>query len=263
MADLQSRPVFEGFFDTQTKHPLRAGIVDGAIADYVAIATKFGTDAIKDAQTRERYMRHIKEIADQVRQEVDSGNMTVKEGAEYCNQLRDKLFVEYRKYTSAVGVASAESLKLEARGFDYYLNKYAQAEFGKAFSDLSEQQRGKIYYSVIEAAGRSNANVNVRIRKLQVRGKVLLIVTALLATERIIDAKNKVKEVARQGSIIAGGLLGGGIAGFGVSFICGPAEPICAAAVVLIGTNVGGMAAEFANDVYQDELEEFNRWMTK
>ena len=118
-------------------------------------------------------------------------------------------------------------------------------------------------YSVIESAGRSNANVNVRIRKLQVRGKVLLIVTALLATERIIDAKNKVKEVARQGSIIAGGLLGGGIAGVGVSFICSPAETICAAAVVLIGTNLGGMAAEFANDIYQDESEEFNRWMTK
>ncbi|HEX7682018.1 MAG TPA: hypothetical protein VF446_00485 [Trinickia sp.] len=60
-----------------------------------------------------------------------------------------------------------------------------------------------------------------------------------------------------------GGLLVGGIAGVGVSFICGPAEPICAAAVVLIGANLGGMAAEFANDVYQDELEEFNRWMAK
>jgi hypothetical protein len=64
---------------------------------------------------RRQYTAHIKEISDQVRQEVTSGNMTVKEGAEYCSQLRDKLFVEYRKYTSAVGVASAEKLKLQAR----------------------------------------------------------------------------------------------------------------------------------------------------
>lgn len=64
MADIQSQPVFEGSYGTQTKHALPSAIVDAAIADLVAIATKFGTDAIKDAKTRERYMRHIKEIAD-------------------------------------------------------------------------------------------------------------------------------------------------------------------------------------------------------
>lgn len=116
---------------------------------------------------------------------------------------------------------------------------------------------------MIDSAGRPNAKVNVKLRRLQVIGKVMLIVTALLATERIIDARDKVKEAARQGSIIAGGLLGGGIVGFGVSFICGPAEPACAAALVFIGSNLGGMAAQVANDAYQDELEEFNRWMAK
>lgn len=208
-------------------------------------------------------MAHVEEISKTVRSEVDAGRLSVKEGAEYCSQMRDKLFIEYRKYTSTVGVAAAEKLKLNARGFDYYLNKYAESQFGKPFSDLSDQQRGKIYYSVIESAGRPNAKVNVKIRKLQVIGKVMIIVTALLATERIIDARDKVKEAARQGSIIAGGLLGGGIVGFGVSFICGPAEPACAAALVFIGSNLGGMAAQVANDAYQDELEEFNRWMAK
>lgn len=70
MADLQSRPIFEGFYDTQMKHPLRDGIVDGAIADYVAIATKFGTDAIKDGKTRARYMQHIKELTKFVRKSI-------------------------------------------------------------------------------------------------------------------------------------------------------------------------------------------------
>jgi hypothetical protein len=53
----------------------------------------------------------------------------VKEGAEYCNRMRDQLFVEYRKYTSSIGVAEAERLKLTSRGFDYYLDKYAQKQF--------------------------------------------------------------------------------------------------------------------------------------
>ncbi|MFL9987653.1 hypothetical protein [Paraburkholderia sediminicola] len=261
MADTQN--TYSGSYSTQNKHPLTGGLLDAAIADWEAIATKFGTDAIKDSSTRARYMAHIKEISNQVRQEVDSGNMTVQDGAVYCNQLRDKLFIEYRKYTSAVGVAQAEQLKLSSRGFDYYLNKYAQKEFQKNFTDLTEQERGKIYYEVIKSAGRGNDSVNAKIKTLRVRGSVFLLVTAILATGEVIGAKDKVKELARQGSIIAGGMIGGGLAGFGVSFVCGPAEPLCAVALVYIGSNVGGIAGEVANDAYQDELDEFMRWMKK
>jgi len=96
-----------------------------------------------------------------------------------------------------------------------------------------------------------------------VRGSVFLVVTAILVTGEVIGAKNKVKELARQGSIIAGGMIGGGIAGFGVSFVCGPAEPLCALALVYIGSNVGGIAGEVANDAYQEELDEFMRWVKK
>ena len=141
------------------------------------------------------------------------------------------------------------------------MNKYAQAKYQKPFSELSQQERGRVYYSVIESAGRPNAKVNAKVRKLEVRGKVLLLVTALLATERIIHARDRVKEAARQGSIIAGGMLGGGLAGFGVSFLCGPGEPVCAALLVFLGSNLGGMAGEQVNDIYQDELDEFNRWL--
>lgn len=261
MADTQNS--YNGSYNTQNKHPLAGGFLEAAIGDWEAIATKFATDAIKDSSTRARYMAHIKEISNQVRQEVDSGNMTVQDGAVYCNQLRDKLFIEYRKYTSAVGVAQAQKLKLNARGFDYYLNKYAQKEFQKNFTDLTDQERGKIYYEVIKSAGRGNDSVNTKIRKLRVRGNVFLLITAILATGEVIGAKDKVKELARQGSIIAGGMLGGGIAGFGVSFVCGPAEPLCAVALVYIGSNLGGMAGQVANDAYQAELDEFMRWMKK
>jgi len=261
MADIQN--TYNGSYNTQSKHSLGSGLLEAAISDWEAIATKFGTDAIKDSSTRARYTSHIEEISKQVRQEVDSGRMMLKEGAEYCNQLRDKLFIEYRKYTSAVGVAHAERLKLSSRGFDYYLNKYARKEFQKNFTDLTQQERGKIYYEVIKAAGRGNDIVNTKIKTLRVRGNVFLLVTAILATGEIVDAKNKVKEAARQGSIIAGGMLGGGFAGFGVSFVCGPAEPLCAVALVLIGSNLGGMAGRVVSDVYQEELDEFMRWMKK
>ncbi|HDR9248838.1 TPA: hypothetical protein QDB50_000521 [Burkholderia vietnamiensis] len=253
--------VAEGSYNTKKTHEISSGILEGAIASYESIATTFAANAIGDDKVRQQYIRHIKEISDQVRQDVAHGNLTVKEGAEYCSQLRDKLFVEYRKYTSAVGVAGAEKLKLEARGFDYYLNKYAQGQFGKDFVQLSEKERAAVYYTILQKAGGGNTGVTVKVRRLQILSKVGILVTALLAVYEVTGSKNKVREAARQGSIIAGGMIGGSLAGLAVSFVCGPAEPACAAALVLIGSGVGGMAGEVANDVYQDELEVFNHWI--
>lgn len=264
MSEVQTNTsIFSGSYNTQQKHELRSGILEGAISDLEALAAKYGADAISDASTRKQYSAHIKEITDQVRNEVDKGNLTVQEGATYCNRLRDQLFVEYRRYTSAIGVAKAETIKRASRGFDYYLNKYARDQFQTPFKELTEAERNQVYYTVIEAAGRPNAKVNVKVRQLAVRGKVFLIFSALIAVGRIINAKNRVKEAARQGSIIAGGMLGGGIAGFGASFVCGPAEPVCAAVLVYIGASGGSVVAEELNDAYQDELDEFNRWMAQ
>lgn len=142
--------VASGSFNTQQTHDIKSGLLEAAIADYEAIATTFAVNAISDDKVRRQYSKHIREISGQVRQEVINGNMTVKEGAEYCSQLRDKLFVEYRKYTSAVGVAQAEALKLKSKGFDHYLNKYAQAQFGKNFDALTTEERSGIYYTVLK-----------------------------------------------------------------------------------------------------------------
>ncbi|MFM0275522.1 hypothetical protein PQQ59_33380 [Paraburkholderia aspalathi] len=255
-----NQTVANGSFATQKTHDINSAILEAAIADYEAIATTFAANAITDDKVRQQYVKHIKEISDQVRQEVAAGNMTVKEGAEYCSGLRDKLFVEYRKYTSALGVAKAEKLKLTAKGFDFYLNKYAQAQFGKNFDALTTVERNAVYYTVLKKAGGGNADVTTQVRKLQVSARVAILFTAILATGEVIEAKDKVREVARQGSIIAGGMIGGGLAGFAVSFVCGPAEPACAVALVFIGSNVGGMAGEAANDMYQEELPVFMHW---
>lgn len=50
------------------------------------------------------------------------------------------------------------------------------------------------------------------------------------------------------------------MAGMGVSSICGPAMPICAIAVVLVGTVAGGFAGEAVASSLDEELEEFSHW---
>jgi len=263
MAQNNAQAIVSGSFHTQQTHDIRSGILEAAIANYEAIATTFAANAVSDDKVRQQYVKHIEEISDQVRQEVADDSMTVKEGAEYCSDLRDKLFVEYRKYTSAVGVAKAEKLKLTARGFDYYLNRYAQAQFGKNFDALTTKERNAVYYTVLRKAGGGNADVTTKVRKLRISARIAILFTAVLATGEIIAARDRVKEVARQGSIIASGMIGGGLAGFAVSFVCGPAEPACAVALVYIGSNLGGMAGEAANDIYQEERLVFTHWATE
>ncbi|WP_241021725.1 hypothetical protein [Burkholderia sp. Ac-20353] len=260
MAENQNKAIHEGSYATQETHHIRSDFLEKAIASFEAAATRFAYDVIKNEDTRKRYMAHIKEVSDEVRKEVDSGRISVKEGALFCNQTRDQLFVEYRKYTTATGVAEAERLKLKAKGFDYYLDRYAMRDFGKPFSDLAEVERNKVYYEVIKSAGRPNAGVNARIMKMRAYSTVLILLTAMLAANEVYRAEDKIKELARQGSIIAGGMVGGGVAGFYVSFLCGPAEPICAIATVTLGSTLGGMIGGTLDELYQMELEIFTRW---
>jgi hypothetical protein len=200
-------------------------------------------------------------LSDDVKMRVSTGEMTPMEGAQFCNQMRDKLFLEYRKWTSAQGVAAAEEIKLKAKGFDYYLDKYAQDNFKKPFADLTQKQRGAVYYEVISAAGRDNAKVTAKAARLVRRAKVLILVTGIIAVWEITNAKDKLREAARQGNIIAASMIGGAVAGAAVSFICGPAEPMCAIATVAIGSNLGGMAGQVITNVYEEELQFFNSFV--
>jgi hypothetical protein len=86
------------------------------------------------------------------------------------------------------------------------------------------------------------------------------LVTAALATYQILNAENKIKETARQGLIVGGGAAGGLLAGLGVSALCGPGAPICAFAVVIVGTIAGGVAGGTVADSLDEELEEFSHW---
>lgn len=116
---------------------------------------------------------------------------------------------------------------------------------------------------MIESAGRGRASVTAATRRLRVIGKVGLLITAVLGTHAVATADNKPKEAIRQGAIVSGGLAGGWVAGLMVSTICGPGAPICAIAVVLIGSIGGGLAAESAADLFDEELEEFTQWQMR
>ncbi|MBC8729464.1 hypothetical protein [Paraburkholderia sp. UCT2] len=249
--------VVDGQFQTKQSHEIGAGFLKAQLDAFEAAALFVSHGIITDEFVRQQYKAHIKRISTSVRQAVENGNLSVKEAAEYCSQVRDQLFVEYRKYTSAIGIAGAEAIKLKSRGFEYYLNKYANAKYGVDFKVLNGDQRATVYFETILSAGRDNVKVTKGTKIQKGLGVTAIIVVAIYAVGAIINAKDKIREAAKQGDIIAAGFIGGAIAGGAVSFLCGPAEPVCAVATVSIGAAMGSQVGEHIQDWYDSALTSF------
>jgi hypothetical protein len=236
------------------------GVLQKYLEAYEAAAARFATDAITDAAARQNYQKNTKRLAEMVLEEVRSGKITAKEGMEFAQQMRNQIMAETRALTSPQALAYAEKLKPTGLTVEYLLDKYAKELFNRPYSALTDAEKSKVYYAVIEAGGRSRPSVNVKTQRLRVAGKVCWLITAALAAYAIGTAENKGKETIRQGALLGGGFGGGALAGLAVSTICGPGAPICAVATVLVGTLAGGLAANILVDTFDEELEEFTRW---
>jgi hypothetical protein len=251
---------FEGSYQTQNEHALQRSPLDEAIAGLEGAATRFSLDAIQDAQTRSNYAANIRRLSEQVRIDVLEGRISAREGVEFCYEMRNKIMAEHRKLTSAPALARAEQYKKTPPTLPQLFEKYATDTFGQSYESLSVDQKKQIHYKVIESSGRDNVRFTKGTERLRIMGKVGVLVTAAFATYDILNAENKVKETARQGMIIGAGAAGGLLAGLGVSLLCGPGAPVCAIAVVLAGSTLGGVAGSLAADALDDELEEFSQW---
>jgi len=159
-----------------------------------------------------------------------------------------------------VARAYAEKKKPVGPTLQESLDKYSLKAFGKPFAELSDSERERASYSVIESAGRNDVAVTAGTRRLRIAGKVGILITAALAAHEILTAPNKVQETARQGTVVQGGVLGGYLAGLTTAWVCGPGAPLCALAVAILGVAIGSVATESAFNAYQDEIEEFRSW---
>jgi hypothetical protein len=262
MPDIQinSNMVLNGPYQTKQEHSLGGDILKSAQDALESASAKFSTDVISDAGVRARYAAGIKRVSQLVQSEVDSGRMSIADGAKYCNQLRNQISLETRKATSPVGRAYAEKKKPVGPTLPESLDKYSRKLYGKPFSSLSDAERSRTSYSVIESAGRNDAVVTSGTQKLRIAGKVGILITGALAAHAILQAEDKVTEVARQGTLIQGGVLGGYLAGLTTTWVCGPGAPLCALAIAIIGIAAGAVATESAFSAYTSEIEEFRVW---
>jgi len=174
--------------------------------------------------------------------------------------MRNKILQEHRKYTSSTGLSFAEKHKKTPPKLDDLYDKYAFKKFERSFKELTEQHKSSIHYEIIESSSRDNPRFTTSNKRLKVMGKVGILITASLATYEILNAENKPKEAIKQGMQIGGGVAVGWIAGLAVSSLCGPGAPVCAIALVLLGSAAGGIAGSVVADSLDEEIEEFTTW---
>jgi hypothetical protein len=129
-----------------------------------------------------------------VQEEVDSGRMSAADGAAFCQTMRNQIMVETRKVTPPQGLPFAQAKKAEGLHLDTLLDRYSERLFSKPFRNLTDAEKDRAHYAVIEAAGRNNVKVTAKTARLRVAGKVGILVTAALAGYEIVKADDKVSE---------------------------------------------------------------------
>jgi hypothetical protein len=232
-----------------------------ALHQLSAQALDFANSFIKDAGVRQNYIDKIKKMSDEILADINAGQATAREGAEFANQVRNQIMEECRVQSSAIGKAMAEAEKKRGKSIEELIRKYSRDTFGKEFEELTHIQKQSVYKKIVEASGRSSPKFSAKIPRWQLLGKGCLLVTVAITTYNIWTAENKIQAGLKEGIVLGGGFLGGAIAGSATGLVCGPGAPACSTVLFIIGGIIGTLAGEGVATLAEDQILEFSEWI--
>lgn len=194
-----------------------------------------------DPRLRLEYSKLIKEMASDLRAKANAGVITWEKAAQEAQTTRNLIMDMVRSRSTPLGRAMAERIKSEGKTLNELIAKKAKSLFGPQvnFNNLSEVQKNQIYASIVESAGKSNPQVNMKMMQLSRIGRGLVVLSIAISIYEIYTADDKVSETGRQIAITGAGIAGAAASGAMAGLICGPGAPVC----VLIGGFVGGALA--------------------
>lgn len=186
-----------------------------------------------DPRLRLEYSKRIKEMAEDLRSRANIGLISWEQAAQQAQETRNLI--------TPLGRAMAQQMKSSGKTLNELVAKKAISMFGPRtnFNTLSQAQKNQIYASIVESAGKSNPQVNLRMLKLSRIGKGLVVLSIAVSLYEIYTSDNKVAETGRQLAINGAGIAGGAAGGMVAGLVCGPGAPVC----VLIGGFIGGALA--------------------
>lgn len=205
--------------------------------DVSAAATRLSVDP----RLRLEYSKRIKEMSADLRAKANAGVISWEKAAQEAQTTRNLIMDMVRSRSTSHGRAMAERIKSEGKTLNELVAKKAKALFGPQanFNSLSETQKNQIYASIVESAGKSNPQVNMKMMQLSRIGRGLIVLSIAISVYEIYTADDKVSESGRQIAINGAGIAGAAAGGAMAGLMCGPGAPVC----VLIGGFVGGALA--------------------
>ena len=243
-----------GFFTPDTGHaPTGRDAQSGemqalheALEALQATAAHFGTTGQTDARVRMEYQAMTRKAAQDLLAAVQRGEMTPAQAAEQAQTLRNSAMEMMRARTSPTMLAYAKSLKEQGKTLAELCEKYAGELYAKPFAKLGEAEQAAVWLRIIQKSGQPNAAVSRQAMGLRYAGRALFVLSLAIAVSDIMNAEDKPREVAHQGSLMAAGVAGGYLAGAGaVSLgVCAATAPVCIGAAAI----VGAMALAFGTD---------------
>lgn len=222
-------------------------ITENAIKQFETQAVNFSYRFINDASVRMDYMSKTKEMAKELSISYKNGNISAKQAAEAAIQMRNEIMEFTRTRTSDMGRAKAKALKSKGLNLPQLLNKYANKQYSKSFDLLTEAEKNKVFLEIVSSSGRSNPNVNFKMKRMNGIGRGLWILTACIAIYNISAADNKIDAAGREAANVGGGFAGGAGGGAVAGIWFGPVG-------VIIGVVIGGVLGSIISDQIYVEI---------
>ncbi|MDE2201012.1 MAG: hypothetical protein KGJ41_18560 [Rhodospirillales bacterium] len=234
----------------QAADRIGARALDSALEQLEVQAAAFAARFIPDAATRAEYRRAVVSAVDDIRHEVDRGQISLEQGATRAATLRNQIMEWARARTSDVGLAMARELKAEGVSFEELVARYALRKFGKTAAELTLDERNAVMRTILLKAARTNPEVDALLRGLGAAGRGLAALSLGIMVYEVFSAKNKVRAAGHQAALLGAGLAGSFIAGAEATapagLVCGPAAPFCVGVSALAGGVLFSLAADFA-----------------
>lgn len=206
-----------------------------------------------EARTRAWYIKQIKEMSLRLLSEAGKGDISWPLARLQAHAARGTLMEDARKRGTVLGRKLAEALKEVNLSIAEVNAKTLNENFGgRSLESLTKAEFQSFNEIIITKTGESNPDVNKQLKIAGRIGKGLFVLTLAVAAYSVYMADNKVREFARQTTILGGGALGGVAAGgLAVAVVGTAASPVIVVFVagsIIVGGILAALGAEFAFD---------------
>ncbi len=214
-------------------------------------ASSFAHTYINDTSVRREYINATKTMSEDIMEQVTSGKLTIREGVEEAQSMRNQIMEIARDKTSPLGLAQAKEVKQTGVTLSKLFEKNAQTLFETSYDTLGTSQKEKVHLKIIESSGTSNPRINVMVENMSKLGKGLGLFSIAIAGYNVYESDNKLTATGREVATIGGGILGGAAAGASAGIWFGPiGVGVCS----VIGAIAGGLSArELFDNIFDVE----------